>query len=182
MNIAIGAAIVTVLVLMFIFARPAKGETVMPKGGILPLSVAVETIAVSMARFETGYWAAHPNGGFSLEPALWKGRARRNNSPGNLRYNNQVQATGFDDANYAIFPNAQAGWDAMLYDIRQKLIGRTRTNLGPHSTLAEFITVWAPPEDNNPTANYIAFVAREIGQDPNNVFVNWIDYEGVVLA
>lgn len=182
MIFAVGAAVVTVLVLLFIFARPAKGETVMNPDGTLPLSLAVETIAVSMARFETGYWAAHPNGGFALEPALWKGRARRNNSPGNLRYNNQVQATGFDDANYAIFPNAQAGWDAMLYDIRQKLVGRTRTTLGPTSTLAEFITVWAPPEDNNPTANYIAFVAKEINKDADAPFTEWIDYEGVVLA
>ena len=181
MEYAVAAAIVTVLVLLFAFAGKAKGEPIMSKG-ILPLSQAVETIAVSMARFETGYWAAHPSGGFALEPALWKGRARRNNSPGNLRFNNQAQATGFDDANYAIFPTAQAGWEAMLYDIRQKLIGRTRTTLGPHSTLAEFITVWAPPEDSNPTDTYIAFVAKEIEQDQNAIFVDWIDYTGVVLT
>ena len=164
--------------LLFLLVAPAKGEQVMP--GKMSLHDAVNAMSVAIARFETGYRQGHAKG-FSLDPTAWQGRAVANLNPGNLRYIGQPSASGGDDDNYAIFPTVAAGWNALVYDVRSKMLGRTRTSLGPHSSIMEFIWVWAPPEDNNPTQIYYETVAREIGQPTDRPFEEWVDFSGFYL-
>lgn len=135
------------------------------------LDNAVTRIATAIARFETGY---HKRGaGFVLDARQWEGAASRNKNPGNLRYIGQAGAVGVDPRGFAVFSTEQAGWDALRRDVTAKLTGATRTGLGPLSTLAQFISVYAPSTEN-PTAAYIAFVARELGVDANARFSDWI--------
>jgi len=51
-------------------------------------------------------------------------------------------------------------------------------------TIAELVNRWAPPSDNNPTANYIAFVSAKTGRDPDvpyDVF-SYADMLGIIRA
>lgn len=139
--------------------------------GLMPLESAVVLVATAIAKFETGVRMPGP---FPLDPRLWAGRARANNNPGNLRFAIQREAIGTDEANYSRFSTPQDGWEALLADIRAKMTGRTRTGLGPGSTLAELIAVYAPEADRNPTAAYIQFVAREVGVAASARFSEWV--------
>ena len=151
-----------------VFEEAVNGEKGSPK---LSFVDARNRLATSMARFETGF----RGNGFPLDASKWQGRAAKNNNPGNLRFIGQQGATGADDASYAKFPNEQIGWEAMLADIGAKMSGRTRTTLGPHSTLEEFVTVYAPPFEN-PTESYVDFVSRELGVRKNATFREWVQF------
>jgi len=84
----------------------------------------------------------------------------KNNNWLNVRFNpnnNWVGQTGADDGGYAQFQNPLYGLraaDKVLenYGARHKI-----------NTIKDAITRFAPPSDNNPTDNYINFVAREVG-------------------
>lgn len=84
----------------------------------------------------------------------------KNNNWLNVRFNpnnNWVGQTGADDGGYAQFQNPLYGLraaDKVLenYGARHKI-----------DTIKDAITRFAPPSDNNPTDNYINFVAREVG-------------------
>lgn len=144
-------------------------------GGIpvdkVPLEEAVNRLSTAIAKFETGVRAPGP---FPLDPSQWQGRAKRNLNPGNLRFGIQRDARGVDADQYSIFATVEDGWLALKADVRAKLTGRTITRLGPTSTLADFIGVYAP-EVENPTASYIAFVSKEIGIAPETRFRDWIE-------
>jgi len=178
--------VIVAVLLLVLLVLPARGTQVMSgkidfgSTGRIGLEAAVNSLSVAIARFETGYGQSHEKG-FALDPALWQGRAVRNLNPGNLRYIGQPSASGGDEDNYARFPTVAAGWAALVYDVRSKLIGRTRTSLGPHSTLAEFIRVWAPSEDNNPTVIYYQTVAKELEQPADRPFKEWVDFSGFYL-
>jgi hypothetical protein len=75
--------------------------------------------------------------------------AYRNRNPGDLR-----DAYG----NYRVFQTFAEGYSALLDDLRHKFLGRTRTGLGPDSTLLDLFMKYAPPADNNPTQEYTNFV------------------------
>lgn len=85
------------------------------------------------------------------------GRARRNNNPGNLKYVGQKGATKGEDG-FAVFPTPFDGMKAM----RRQLFLDVSPQ-GRNLNLTDFITKYAPPSDNNDTAAYIAFVAKEMG-------------------
>ncbi len=90
----------------------------------------------------------------------------RQNNPGNLRP--VGQAEGFQS-----FQSPQEGLDAMRKDLAVKISGnsgamKARFGEGYAPTLANLITTWAPPEENN-TANYIDFVSKKTGINPNDV-------------
>ena len=85
------------------------------------------------------------------------GRARRNNNPGNLKYVGQKGATKGEDG-FAVFPTPFDGMKAM----RRQLFMDVSPQ-GRNLNLTDFITKYAPPSDNNDTAAYIAFVAKEMG-------------------
>ena len=86
-------------------------------------------------------------------------RSYRNNNPGNLRWS-KYQA-GIRDG-YAYFLTYQQGWDALIFDIRAKCTGNTKTELGPDSTILEFCEVWAPSFDGNRPRQYAEFIASRL--------------------
>jgi hypothetical protein len=59
------------------------------------------------------------------------------------------------------FVNFYYGWRAAIM-----IITETYRRRG-WNTLAKIISFWAPPEDGNDTARYIAFVSRYSGVDPH---------------
>jgi hypothetical protein len=134
----------------------------------VPLADAVTRLATEIASFETGMRPFDVNNVFA-----WKGRAKRNNNPGNLRFNAQPGAYGKDEKGYAIFGAPMSGWNALLADVQAKIIGRTRTGLGLDSTLMDFISIYAP-QTENPTAKYAQAVSARLGITPNTKFSDWI--------
>lgn len=92
--------------------------------------------------------------------------ATRQNNPGNLAYGDfakQFGATGPGAQNIAVFPNTQAGSNAM--DALIQHYASQGYNLG------QLIGSWAPPNapGNTPqsTQNYTNFVAQQTGANPS---------------
>lgn len=84
----------------------------------------------------------------------------RRHNPLNLR------ASPFEigkDNGYSVFRNDMDGLAAARWDIVQKAKGNTATGLGPKSTLAQLIHVWAPASDNNNPEGYLAHVLTRTG-------------------
>src|SRR3990167_3871362 len=84
-------------------------------------------------------------------------RSYINNNPGNLR------ASPFQDgtlAGFAYFKTYERGWKALLYDIELKFTGKSRTGLGPSSTILKFFQVYAPAGDNNNPTVYAQAVVK----------------------
>ena len=88
-------------------------------------------------------------------------RGIRNNNPGNIENNPRNPWQGFtgDDGRYAIFDEAQNGIRALVKVLRSY----KRQGI---DTVAEIITRWAPPSEND-TATYIRTVAGRIGVAQN---------------
>lgn len=110
--------------------------------GLMPLESAVILVATAIAKFETGVRTPGP---FPLDPRLWKGFAARNNNPGNLRFARQRNAVP-GEGGYAKFPTPQAGWQALLNEVRgdiSKAQGPDAALTGPTATLADFISAYA---------------------------------------
>ena len=72
--------------------------------------------------------------------------AQRNNNPGNLRGH---------DGNFQKYGSVEEGKQAWLKDFTAKATGNTRTGLNSNSTLAQFVSVYAPASDNNNVEAYI---------------------------
>lgn len=91
--------------------------------------------------------------------------AYANNNPGNLVYVGQpgaVPGTG----GFAKFDTYQDGYAALQNQINLDVTRGTDVNGNPTTTVAQLITSWAPPSQNN-TASYIANVSAATGFDPN---------------
>jgi hypothetical protein len=87
-------------------------------------------------------------------------RAWRNNNPGNIRnteFAKKRGSIGTGPGGFAIFPDEASGARA-LGDL---LKTSTYSNL----TLDQAINRYAPPSDNNDTANYQKIVRQEVGVD-----------------
>lgn len=85
--------------------------------------------------------------------------AFRNNNPGNLR------ASPFEvdhQSGFSYFYNEDIGHMALLWDLYEKCTGNTVTKLSGASSLADLITVFAPPNEND-TEAYIASVEAKTG-------------------
>lgn len=90
--------------------------------------------------------------------------AYRNNNPGNLMYAGQAGATGKDGSGFAVFPDYQTGFDALLRQIQ--------LDAGRGDTFYSFTADYAPASDgNNPTA-YAQFLASQMGVDPNSTLAD----------
>lgn len=85
--------------------------------------------------------------------------ADRNNNPGNIR--------DISTGSFRKFNTPQEGYAALLNDLKAKQTGTTSTGVGPHSTLADFAKVYAPPGDNNNSAQYTANLANHMGVRPD---------------
>lgn len=88
-----------------------------------------------------------------------------NNNPGNLRLAGQKGATQ-GEGNFAKFQSPEAGFQALINDIRAKQTGRTRTSLKPTSTIRDFAFVFAPPSEND-SEKYARDIAGFLGLDIN---------------
>lgn len=87
-------------------------------------------------------------------------RGIRNNNPGNIRPGQHfLGEVGDDGENYAVFDTPEHGIRAMAVDLLSKYEKRGLV------TIRAIITRYAPPEDNNDTAAYIAAVSRATGFD-----------------
>ena len=83
-------------------------------------------------------------------------RSFRNNNPGNLR--SSPFADRIEDG-FAVFPDYYVGLAALLRDLWGKCTAHTSTGLGPDSTVADLVRVFAPPIENNVKAYLDALLA-----------------------
>jgi hypothetical protein len=95
-------------------------------------------------------------------PAAQSFRGIRNNNPGNLGYDPAITWSGQvgSDGKLVIFSDTGYGLRALGIDLANKILKDGLT------TIAQVITVYAPPVENN-TGAYIAAVAGDTGLDPN---------------
>lgn len=91
-------------------------------------------------------------------------RSFRNHNPGNLR-SSPFQFTTKDG--FAVFKTDIDGWNAMLYDLRNKAMGNTSTGLNGNSTLKNLIWKWAPPGDNNNSQAYLDAICNMTSFSPD---------------
>lgn len=87
--------------------------------------------------------------------------AYRNNNPGNLVYAGQPGATP-GAGGFAAFSSYSAGYSALENQINLDFTRGTDVNGKPINTVADLISSWAPPSENN-TAAYIASVSSQTG-------------------
>jgi len=107
----------------------------------LPKKIPIEKLAHAIKKFEGWYPGS---------------RSFRNNNPGNLR-SSKFQAGSADG--FAFFNSHAIGWSALIWDLRQKCLGKTRTNLGPESTLHDLIFTWSETDQKV----YLDFVCQQLG-------------------
>jgi hypothetical protein len=91
--------------------------------------------------------------------------AYQNNNPGNLVYAGQAGAT-LGAGGFASFSSYDAGYQAMLNQITLDASRGTDASGNPTNTVAQLLTSWAPPSQNN-TSAYIANVSAQTGFDPD---------------
>jgi len=87
----------------------------------------------------------------------------RNKNPGNIKYGEFAKAHGAigQEGPFAVFPDMETGKAAM-----NALL--TSYMKGGKDTISSIINKWAPPGvDDNNTKNYIDFVSKQTGIDPN---------------
>lgn len=104
---------------------------------------------------EFGSWIGQHLPVSSGAPALTRGM--RNNNPTNLK------ATGneaHDAQGFAVFGNMAEG----MQQARSQLQRYARRGI---NTIRGIISRWAPAADGNKTAEYIAFVAKQLGKSPD---------------
>jgi len=94
-----------------------------------------------------------PEGRAGGQPQL----AAVNNNPGNLKFVHQAGAT-LGTGGFARFETPEAGYRA--------LVDQIRLDAGRGKTLAQYITKYAPPPEND-TGLYIAQACRSLGIDAN---------------
>lgn len=88
-----------------------------------------------------------------------------NNNPGNLVYAGQPGAVA-GTGGFARFDTYQDGYAALQNQITLDVTRGTDVNGNPTTTVAQLMTSWAPPSEND-TAAYIANVSASTGFDPN---------------
>lgn len=88
-----------------------------------------------------------------------------NNNPGNLVYVGQPGASP-GAGGFASFGSYSLGLQALENQIQLDATRGTDVNGNPTATLAQLITSWAPPSQND-TAAYISNVSAWTGFDPN---------------
>jgi len=87
--------------------------------------------------------------------------AFRNCNPGNLRYAGQIGSIGQKNG-FAVFPNYQAGLDALKRQLLLVARGKSRTFPSP-CTIQQFFHIYAPSTDGNDPESYAEQVATAMG-------------------
>lgn len=96
-------------------------------------------------------------------------RSFRNNNPGNLKFARQAGAVDKDSGGFAIFDSYQAGWDALIRQLKMSAHDPSVTPsryYSPEMSLVDFFKVYAPSRDNNDPVAYALFVAQRLNVDP----------------
>lgn len=93
-------------------------------------------------------------------------RGYRDNNPLNLRPGQSWEGiTGIDttggEPGYLVFADAQHGIRAGV-----RILLRYEDNYGRH-TIRQIMNRWAPASDDNPTDQYVAFIATRVGLSPD---------------
>jgi hypothetical protein len=98
---------------------------------------------------------------FANRPNLPRGL--RDNNPGNIRPNPTYIWSGqtSSENNYCTFDSVENGIRAMAKDLKTKIVKHG------WNTIAKYIPAYAPEEDNNNTAGYIARVSKLSGFAPD---------------
>ncbi len=84
---------------------------------------------------------------------------QRKNNPGNLKDPNTGE--------FRTFSSAEEGWRELRTDLQNKIVGRTKSGLGPMSTIAQFAEAYAPKSDRNDPKTYASKLAAQLGVTPN---------------
>jgi len=99
-------------------------------------------------------------------------RGERNNNPGNIEDRGQFRGNPDylgSDGRFARFRTPEAGRAAMQAQLERYMEGRTTGT--PLTTVADIVGTWSPQTDPTnqagSTANYVRYVARTLGVDPN---------------
>lgn len=105
-------------------------------------------------------------------------RSYRNNNPGNFRYPagstymTSLGAIGRDRDGFAMFPNYQTGWNALLQFLRDaranqlisyRAYAKSMARPNNMCTLGDFYHVYAPAADSNDPLKYATWIANYIG-------------------
>lgn len=103
----------------------------------------------------------------------------RNNNPGNLRpgEGNSLPV----NEGYVVFPSFIEGYQALLEDIRGKIIGSNGHGLDESSSLEQFFEVYAPSSDHNQPVRYAQFVAHWLGESYGKVFTSANSFKTVLM-
>lgn len=89
-------------------------------------------------------------------------RAWRNNNPGNLKFADQREATGYDNKHFARFRTMQDGWNALIRQI--ELVATNRSKAYPKDcTMLQFFQTYAPDNDGNNSHAYAEEVCATLG-------------------
>lgn len=104
--------------------------------------------------------------------------------PINVRQNNPGNMRGKTGA-FQTFQTPDDGLEAMKRDLLLKVSGQSNAMAGRYGqgyqpTLANLITTWAPPEEND-TQSYINFVSQKSGLNPNQVLTH-ADVDRIIPA
>jgi len=93
----------------------------------------------------------------------------KNNNPGNLRGSDKWKGRiGTDKNGFVIFDTLQSGARAMVIN--------AVNNMKQHKTLRRYIYDYAPPTDNNDTANYLKYLVKATGVDADAAFPIQTEY------
>lgn len=102
----------------------------------------------------------------------------KNNNPLNIRYNPENKWQGMTGQN-----KGYCTFESSVYGIRAGavLMKNYMTKYGLTSVKG-LVNRWAPPSDNNPTQNYINFVAKKLGVSPNSASLSVGDIPALIKA
>lgn len=92
-------------------------------------------------------------------------RSYRDNNPGNLMFVGQPGATSDPDG-FAVFSSYAQGLQALKNQITLDASRGSDAAGRPIATVADLLTSWAPPSEND-TGSYIAAVSAQTGYDPS---------------
>src|SRR3990167_8122284 len=93
-------------------------------------------------------------------------RSWRNCNPGNLKFARQRRAIGKDDDGFAIFPDDETGFLALIHQIEIACNGKSKV-YSPNDTLYGFFNKFAPSSDSNYPKKYAEDVAKKLGISPH---------------
>lgn len=92
-------------------------------------------------------------------------RSWRNNNPGNLVYVGQPGATKEKDGRFAVFPDYEAGFNALKQMVLNAATGKSKI-YKPSMNLYQYFAVYAPDADNNNSRHYAETVAKALNVSP----------------